>query len=184
MIIVLIFGVSFGLEVVLVGIIGGLCIWVGDCFKFVLKGMNELIEIGIGVILSVIFNVLLFGYLVLNENEGEEIVVFFKGKKVIVYLVIIFVGFFVYLLLSKFDNCGFFIVDFGEGIFFFNEWIVFFLFVSIGVIVGFFYFKLEFILEKLIYFFREYKLIFGIIGGILLGIVGIFFLYILFLGEY
>ncbi|MBJ8205712.1 chloride channel protein, partial [Bacillus cereus] len=51
-------------------------------------------------------------------------------------------------------------------------------------IVGFFYFKLEFTLEKLIHPFREYKLTLGIIGGILLGIVGTFLPYTLFSGEH
>ncbi len=80
-IIVLVFGASLGPEAALVGIIGGLCTWVGDRFKFALKGMNELTEIGIGATLSVIFNAPLFGYLAPNENEGEEIAAFSKGKK-------------------------------------------------------------------------------------------------------
>ncbi len=80
-IIVLIFGASLGPEAALVGIIGGLCTWVGDRFTFALKGMNELTEVGIGATLSVIFNAPLFGYLAPNENEGEQINEFSKGKK-------------------------------------------------------------------------------------------------------
>ena len=100
---------------------------------------------------------------------------FSKGKKAIVYLATTFAGFSVYLLLSKLDNRGSFIVDFGEGALSFNEWIAFLPLASIGAIVGFFYFKLEFTLEKLIHPFREYKLTLGIIGGILLGIGELFF---------
>ncbi|MED3353150.1 chloride channel protein, partial [Bacillus thuringiensis] len=136
-IIVLIFGASLGPEAALVGIIGGLCTWVGDRFKFALKGMNELTEIGIGATLSVIFNAPLFGYLAPNENEGEQIAAFSKGKKAIVYLATTFAGFSVYLLLSKLDNRGSFIVDFGEGALSFNEWIAFLPLASIGAIVGF-----------------------------------------------
>lgn len=80
-IIVLIFGASLGPEAALVGIIGGLCTWVGDRFNFALKGMNELTEVGIGATLSVIFNAPLFGFLAPNENEGEQINEFSKGKK-------------------------------------------------------------------------------------------------------
>ncbi|MGR5953791.1 chloride channel protein [Bacillus paranthracis] len=181
-IIVLIFGASLGPEAALVGIIGGLCTWVGDRFNFALKGMNELTEIGIGATLSVIFNAPLFGYLAPNENEGEQIAAFSKGKKAIVYLATTFAGFSVYLLLSKLDNRGSFIVDFGEGALSFNEWIAFLPLASIGAIVGFFYFKLEFTLEKFIHPFREYKLTLGIIGGILLGIAGTFLPYTLFSG--
>ncbi|MED3070364.1 chloride channel protein, partial [Bacillus thuringiensis] len=102
----------------------------------------------------------------------------------IVYLATTFAGFSVYLLLSKLDNRGSFIVDFGEGALSFNEWIAFLPLASIGAIVGFFYFKLEFTLEKLIHPFREYKLTLGIIGGILLGIAGTFLPYTLFSGEH
>ena len=51
-----------------------------DRFTFALKGMNELTEVGIGATLSVIFNAPLFGYLAPNENEGEQINEFSKGK--------------------------------------------------------------------------------------------------------
>ena len=176
-IIVLIFGASLGPEAALVGIIGGLCTWVGDRFNFALKGMNELTEVGIGATLSVIFNAPLFGYLAPNENEGEQINEFSKGKKAIVYLATTFAGFSVYLLLSKLDNRGSFIVDFGEGSLALNEWIAFLPLASIGAIVGFFYFKLEFTLEKLVHPFKEYKVSLGIIGGILLGIAGTFLPY-------
>lgn len=183
-IIVLIFGASLGPEAALVGIIGGLCTWVGDLFTFALKGMNELTEVGIGATLSVIFNAPLFGYLAPNENEGEQINEFSKGKKAIVYLATTFAGFSVYLLLSKFDNRGSFIVDFGKGSLSLNEWIAFLPLASIGAIFGFLYFKLEFILDKFIHPFKEYKLTLGIIGGILLGIVGTFLPYTLFSGEH
>jgi H+/Cl- antiporter ClcA len=183
-IIVLIFGASLGPEAALVGIIGGLCTWVGDRFTFALKGMNELTEVGIGATLSVIFNAPLFGYLAPNENEGEQINEFSKGKKAIVYLATTFAGFSVYLLLSKFDNRGSFIVDFGKGSLSLNEWIAFLPLASIGAIFGFLYFKLEFILDKFIHPFKEYKLTLGIIGGILLGIVGTFLPYTLFSGEH
>ncbi|MGE7635146.1 chloride channel protein [Bacillus paramycoides] len=185
-IIVLIFGASLGPEAALVGIIGGLCTWVGDRFKFALKGMNELTEVGIGATLSVIFNAPLFGYLAPNENEGEgeQIAEFSKGKKAIVYLATTFAGFSVYLLLSKLDNRGSFIVNFGEGSLSLNEWIAFLPLASIGAMVGFLYFKLEFTLEKVIHPFREYKLSLGIIGGILLGIVGTVLPYTLFSGEH
>ena len=86
-----------------------------DRFNFALKGMNELTEVGIGATLSVIFNAPLFGFLAPNENEGEQINEFSKGKKAIVYLATTFAGFSVYFLLSKLDNRGSFIVDFGEG---------------------------------------------------------------------
>ncbi len=183
-IIVLIFGASLGPEAALVGIIGGLCTWVGDRFTFALKGMNGLTEVGIGATLSVIFNAPLFDYLAPNENEGEQINEFSKGKKAIVYLATTFAGFSVYLLLSKFDNRGSFIVDFGKGSLSLNEWIAFLPLASIGAIVGFFYFKLEFTLEKLIHPLKEYKLALGIIGGILLGITGTFLPYTLFSGEH
>ncbi|PGM96425.1 chloride channel protein [Bacillus cereus] len=183
-IIVLIFGASLGPEAALVGIIGGLCTWVGDRFKFALKGIQELTEVGIGATLSVMFNAPLFGYLAPTENEGDQLAGFSKGKKAIVYLATTFAGFSVYLLLSKFDNRGSLIVNFGTSSLSINEWIAFLPLASIGAIIGFFYFKIEFTLEKIIYPFRDYKLSLGIIGGTLLGIAGTFLPYTLFSGEH
>ncbi|MGG1148166.1 chloride channel protein [Bacillus wiedmannii] len=183
-IIVLIFGASLGPEAALVGIIGGLCTWVGDRFKFALKGIQELTEVGIGATLSIIFNAPLFGYLAPSENEGEQLAGFSKGKKAIVYLATTFAGFSVYLLLSKFDNRGSFIINFGKASLSLNEWIAFLPLASIGAIIGFFYFKIEFMLEKIIHPFRDYKLSLGIIGGTLLGISGTVLPYTLFSGEH
>ncbi|MFJ8528857.1 chloride channel protein [Bacillus sp. NPDC094106] len=183
-IIVLIFGASLGPEAALVGIIGGLCTWVGDRFHFALKGMKGLTEIGIGATLSVIFNAPLFGYLAPNENENKSINEISKGKKTIVYLATTFAGFSVYLLLSKFDNRGSFIVDFGKGSFSLHEWLAFLPLICIGAGVGYFYFKVEHMLEKIVHPFQEYKVTLGVIGGILLGIAGTLLPYTMFSGEH
>ncbi|PEB56919.1 chloride channel protein [Bacillus pseudomycoides] len=183
-IIVLIFGASLGPEAALVGIIGGLCTWVGDRFHLALKGMEGLTEIGIGATLSVIFNAPLFGYLAPNENENKSINEISKGKKTIVYLATTFAGFSVYLLLSKFDNRGSFIVDFGKGSFSLHEWLAFLPLICIGAGVGYFYFKVEHMLEKIVHPFQEYKVTLGVIGGILLGIAGTLLPYTMFSGEH
>ncbi|PHA00399.1 chloride channel protein [Bacillus pseudomycoides] len=183
-VIVLVFGASLGPEAALVGIIGGLCTWVGDRFKFTLKGMHELTEFGIGAALSVIFNAPLFGYLAPREHEDTQLTENFKGKKTIVYLATTFAGFTVYLFLSQFDNRGSFIVNFGEGSFALHEWIAFLPLIFIGVGVGYCYFQVEHILEKIIHPFQEYKLTLAIIGGILLGIAGTILPYTLFSGEH
>lgn len=183
-IIVLVFGASLGPEAALVGIIGGLCTWVGDRFKFTLKGMHELTEIGIGAALSVIFNAPLFGYLAPSEHEDTQLAETFKEKKTIVYLATTFAGFSVYLLLSQFDNRGSFIVNFGEGSFTLREWVAFLPLICIGAGAGYFYFKIEHILEKIVHPFQKYKLTLAIIGGILLGIAGTLLPYTLFSGEH
>lgn len=145
--------------------------------------MNELTEVGIGATLSVIFNAPLFGYLAPSENEESKLTNSLKEKSNCIFGYH-FRWFSVYLLLSKFDNRASFIVNFGEGSLSLNEWIAFLPLASIGAIVGFFYFKLEFTLEKLIHPLKEYKLSLGIIGGILLGIAGTFLPYTLFSGEH
>lgn len=72
----------------------------------------------------------------------------FLKEKAIVYLATTFAGFSVYLLLSKLDNRGSFIVDFGEGTLSFNEWIAFLPLASIGAIVGFFLFQVRIHIRK------------------------------------
>ncbi|MFF5397320.1 chloride channel protein [Peribacillus butanolivorans] len=182
--IALIFGASLGPEAALVGIIGGLCTWIGDRFTFTLKGVRELTEVGIGATLSVIFNAPLFGYLAPSENEKDRITEISKRNKTIVYLATTFAGFLVFIWLSKLDNRGSFIVNFEKGTFALNEWIAFLPLVCIGAGLGYFYFKIEYILEKVVHPFKEYKLTLGIIGGILLGIVGTFFPYTMFSGAH
>ena len=77
----------------------------------------------------------------------EEIAAFSKGKKRL-YTSYYFRRFSVYLLLSKLDNRGSFIVDFGEGRLSFNEWIAFLPLASIGAIVGFFLFQVRIHIRK------------------------------------
>ncbi|PFD36738.1 chloride channel protein [Bacillus cereus] len=182
--IALIFGASLGPEAALVGIIGGLCTWIGDRFTFTFKGVRELTEAGIGAALSVIFNVPLFGYFALSENEKDRISEISKINKDILYLATTFAGFLVFIWLSKLDNSGSFIVNFEKGTFGLNEWISLLPLTCIGAGLGYFYFKIEHILEKVVHPFKEYKLALGIIGGILLGILGTLFPYTMFSGAH
>lgn len=183
-IITLIFGASVGPEAALAGIIGGLCTWVGDRFKFASKGIQGLTEAGIGASLSIIFNAPLFGYLAPSENENAQLAETPKGTKTIVYFTTTLAGFAVFLWLGQFDNRGSFIADFGEASFAFNEWVAFLPLICIGAGVGYLYFKVEVILEKVVHPFKEYKITLGIIGGILLGVVGVLFPYTMFSGEH
>lgn len=182
--IALIFGASLGPEAALVGLIGGLCTWVGDRFKFTIKEMKGLTEVGIGATLSVIFNAPLFGYLAPVENEKEQLTGMSKSDKTIVYLTTTFAGFSVFLFLSQFDNRGSFVVDFGKSALTLHEWLALLPLACIGASAGYFYFKIESILEKVIRPFQEHKLTLAVIGGILLGAVGILLPYTLFSGEH
>jgi H+/Cl- antiporter ClcA len=182
--IALIFGASLGPEAALVGIIGGLCTWVGDRFSFTIKEMNSLTEVGIGATLSIIFNAPLFGYLAPSENEKEQLAGISKGDKTLVYLVTTLAGFAAFLFLSQFDNRGSFIVNFETSTLTFHEWAAFLPLAGIGAITGYFYFQTEHVLEKIVHPFQQHKLALGIIGGILLGVVGTFLPYTLFSGEH
>ncbi|WP_369899517.1 chloride channel protein [Bacillus manliponensis] len=182
--VVLMFGASLGPEAALVGIIGGLCTWVGDRFSFAIKEMKDLTEVGMGAILSIIFNAPLFGYLAPSENEREQLTEISKGDKTIVYLITILSGFSAFLFLSQFDNRGSFIVDFGKSTLTLREWLAFLPLACVGASVGYCYLKTEYILEKIIHPFQEHKLALAIIGGLLLGIIGTFLPYTLFSGEH
>ncbi|MBP0726656.1 chloride channel protein [Bacillus sp. RG28] len=183
-IIALIFGASLGPEAALVGIIGGLCTWIGDRFTFTFKGVRELTEAGIGATLSVIFNAPLFGYLAPSENENDQVNEISKRNKTILYLATTFTSFLIFIWLSKVDNRGSFIVNFTKGTFTLNEWIALLPLACIGAGLGYFYVKIEHVLEKVMHRFKEYKLTLGIIGGILLGILGTLFPYTMFSGAH
>jgi H+/Cl- antiporter ClcA len=183
-IIALIFGASLGPEAALVGIIGGLCTWIGDRFTYTFKGVRELTEVGIGATLSVIFNAPLFGYLAPSENENDQIAEFSKRNKTILYLATTFASFLVFIWLSKIDNRGSFIVNFEKGTFTLNEWIALLPLACIGAGLGYFYVKIEHTLEKVVHPFKEYKLTLCIISGIILGILGTLFPYTLFSGAH
>ncbi|GGE61967.1 chloride channel protein [Priestia taiwanensis] len=182
--IALLFGASLGPEAALVGIIGGLCTWVGDRFSFTIKEMNALTEVGIGATLSIIFNAPLFGYLAPSENEKELRTKISKADKTIVYLATTLAGFSVFLLLGQLDNRGSFIVNFGASILTFREWLAFLPLACIGASAGYVYLQVEHGLEKIFHPFQRHKVALGILGGILLGVAGTFLPYTLFSGEH
>ena len=81
----LIFGASLGPEAGLTGIIAGLCFWAGSKFRYAVKHMEELSNIGQGASLDVIFRSPLFGYSYSTE-EKDTSAEFSKTVKMVTYI--------------------------------------------------------------------------------------------------
>ena len=89
----LLFGASIGPEAGLVGVIAGMCTWVGDRLKFLGKEFQELAGAGIAAILAAVFDAPLFGFAVpgldaeSNQNPAQSQMS--KRRKAIVYTIAI-----------------------------------------------------------------------------------------------
>lgn len=70
----LLFGASIGPEAGLVGLIAGICTWVGDRLKFLGREFQELAGAGIAAILAAVFSAPLFGFAVpgLDAEAGQN----------------------------------------------------------------------------------------------------------------
>lgn len=91
------------LKLGLTGVIAGICTWVGDKFKNLLKNIKEfddLSSIGISATLSIIFSSPLFGFIEPLENEDGNTTLP-KKAKIVLYFLVILSAFAIFSLLSN-----------------------------------------------------------------------------------
>lgn len=103
----LVIGSSVGPEAGMTGIIAGLCYWAGDNLKFARSNTDEYMEIGAAVTLSLLFRSPLFGiFAVEEENKEKEIPNLTRTSKTLIYGITIASGSAVYLLLNNLFGAG------------------------------------------------------------------------------
>ncbi len=187
---ILFFGASVGPEAALTGIVGGISTYIGDKMKERFKKKNiaidnsdVVIEYSIQASASIIFNAPLFGlYTLTGEEENDSKIL--KKIKTIVYTITTVSGFLAFFLLSKLNHRESFIVKFGESNITIKEIIWAIPLILIAMLLAYIYKAYGVILHKALKSIENKKLLKGIIGGVLIGIFGTIFPYILFSGEH
>ena len=178
----LVFGGSIGPEAGLTGVVAGLCTWVGDRFKNVAKEMKEITNIGMSAALSAIFHSPFFGFLAPIENEDEGIAIPHKAKMILNFAAI-FGGLGSYFLLTQFFGGGMGLGHFDKMSIEVNELLWLIPFALLGTLAGYLYY----IFEKLSKFafgkIERFTILRTTIGGLLLGVCGVFFPLTMFSGE-
>lgn len=179
----LIFGASLGPEAGLTGIIAGLCFWAGSKFRYAGKHMEELSEIGVAASLGVIFGSPLFGYSF--SAEEDRTVEYSKPIKMVTYITAILGGFGAFALLGMLFGGGAGLpgltgADIGN-----RERFCVIVLIPVGIIAGIAYTVFHAGSSQ---FFAILKDKCGVVactilGGIVLGIFGMFVPFSMFSGE-
>lgn len=179
----LIFGGSLGPEAGLTGVVAGLCYWLADRFKHAYNNVEDLAQVGIAATLGVIFHAPLFGFVnQVEDEEGSHVIP--KNSKILLYFIAIFAGFGIYMLLAHFFGGGMGLGRFGHIQVGLNELIIMLPLALVGTLCGVLYFCFAVGINKLLAPLKNYKIVLGIIGGLVLGGMGMFLPFTMFAGEH
>lgn len=179
----LVIGSSVGPEAGLTGIIAGLCYWAGDNLKFARNHAREYSKIGTAVTLSLLFRSPLFGFFsVEEENKEKEIPTLARTSKIFIYGITIAAGSGAYLLLSALfgEVMGSF-PSFSAQELTRADYLMMIPYILCGLILSWFFHFTHHVLEGLAG--KIPSVLKETIGGLCLGITGLFVPAILFSGE-
>lgn len=178
----LIFGGCLGPEAGLTGVIAGFCTWVGHRFKYSIKEIRDIAQIGMSATLGVIFGSPLFGFIAPFEEETKSIVLP-KKAKTLLYFTAIFGGLGMFTLLNSIFVPPMQLPRFGATDINTSELVWYPLLLLFGVAGGYLYYLSGAFLKKAFQPLKKYPVIKCILGGVILGGVGIFLPYTMFAGE-
>ena len=102
----LMIGASVGPEAGLVGIISGICYWVGDNVKAARNDAEDYSQIGVAVTLGILFHSPLFGIFHVEEDENQENLQIPKSSKLLLYGLSLAAAMAVYVLLNRIFGGG------------------------------------------------------------------------------
>lgn len=191
----LVFGGTLGPEAGLVGVIAGLCCWVGDNLKYRGTKLQTLAETGFSVALSIVFMTPLAGIVDTLEpdNKSESYLKKLSNKRdrIFIYCVGVAGGFLAFYLLSAlleilapgFATGGLprYTKDFVINVELFL-WLIPIL--AVGVITGLFYNAINTMFEKARKLFKKNIILPVLIAAICLAVCGFFLPDVLFSGEH
>ena len=178
----LLIGASIGPEAGLTGIIAGLCTWVGDKLKRYKKETDELTAIGMSATLGTVFRSPMFGFIEPIESENDTILP--KTSKIVLYLTAILSSLGIFLLLNRLTGTSSGIEGMkSEGI----PWEHYLYAVPlalIGILAGYLFFAFKKLTSLTANRLKQFVIVRGLCGGLLLGISGTFLPLTMFSGEH
>lgn len=184
----LIFGGSIGPEAGLTGVIAGLCYWIADNLRRAIKNKREIETLGNSVTFKVVFgSVKLFDFLKSNSisTKDSQQIIISKWKRNILYFTALFGGLAVYYLLNAVVPGGGLGISRLEApdVSSFLEYLWVIPAGILGIVAGLFYSLVEKAVSSAFGFFGNHAVLKGIVGGVLLGISGVFLPLTMFAGE-
>lgn len=180
----LVFGASLGPEAGLTGIIAGLCFWAGSKFRYAKKHMEELSNIGLGASLGIIFGSPLFGYTFSIEEEDTS-TEYSKTVKMVTNITAILGGFGAFVLLGRLFGGGAGLPRLSGSDIGNRERFSVVLLIPAGIAAGIVYTVSHAASSR---FFAALKekcgvVVCAVLGGVCLGVFGIFLPFSMFSGE-
>lgn len=180
----LVFGASLGPEAGLTGIIAGLCFWAGRKFRYAGKHIEELSKIGLGAALGTIFGSPLFGYSVSIEEDGSASD-YPKPVRMVTYIAAILGGFGVFTLLGVLLGSGASIPRLSAPDISNRERFFVIALIPAGIVAGIVYTISHAVSSR---FFDALRgkcgvIVCTVLGGICLGVLGMFVPFSMFSGE-
>lgn len=180
----LIFGASLGPEAGLTGIIAGLCFWAGRKFRYAGKHIEELSRIGLGASLGVIFGSPLFGYS-FSAEEDDTSAEYSKTDKMVTYITAILGGFGVFVLLGKFFGGAAGLPRLSAPEIGNRERFSVILLIPVGIAAGLVYTAFHAASSRIFDALKDKcgVVVCAVLGGICLGVLGMFVPFSMFSGE-
>lgn len=191
----LIFGGVLGPEAGLVGIIAGLCCWVGDNLKYRSQRLQTLAEAGAGIAFSIVFMTPLAGIIANLEPQGKDekylAKATSKSKRIIIYALGVIGGILAFQLFSWLWSLAFpgiatgglprFEHDFKIDLILL-AWLI--PLIAAGIVAGCFYSAINKALAKTRTLFKNNRIIPALITAICIAVIGFFFPETMFSGEH
>lgn len=177
------FGGSVGPESGLIGIIVGLCNWVGDKLKKVHVTLKDSARIGLSAVITVIFGSPVAGIIAPLEAKTEKGYQLPRASKILLYVLAICGGFGTMLLLDNFFGGGSGLPRFERTVWDPGELLISIPLALIGLLAGCIYFVVDKVFINVADLFRKNIVIKAILCGAVLGLCGTFLPLTMFSGE-
>lgn len=182
----LIFGASLGPEAGLVGVIAGICTWVGSRMKRFGSDFKGLTELGVYAAMSAIFTAPLYGFArsvngVRTEESGELQIS--KKLKMLLNIIAIAGAFAAFMLLTEYIGGGMAMPHYDKLGYGTDEFLWLIPLGLVGAIAGWMFCVLDISFHKVGEKFNGMPVLKAVIGGLVLGICGIVLPYTMFSGE-
>lgn len=183
----ILFGASIGPEAGLTGVIVGICYFIGDRLKYAGAELKEFTQIGMAATLGVIFNAPMFGFMMpLEPNADEDTAFTFpKSSNIAIYFTAILGGLLAFGFLNRLfpgESGG--MPRFSKASVGIREDLLALPIAVISGCIGILFFGAETYFGRLFAPLKKHPVISSMIGGLVIGLTGVFAPLLLYSGEH